>query len=295
MMRRTALSLFLLWALLPSAALAEQAAPATKPSEARPSERPEPLWALDAAPTRPAGSWSVGVFAPLRYAFTDAVEVEVHPLLSLVAPTALVRVAHLKGPGLALTGEYGLSVPTFGLSLTRGYLFPSGEETGKLGWYAIPRAGLVASVAAGAEAQLTGRADLAVGIPVAGETTVRSLDSFLAPLDLLAAPMLRGFRTHVGAGYDRALLPWLRVRTSVDGYLVGAQPEGDARSSPLFLSAHVGLDLRVGRHGRFTLGGIWWNWDQFRTEVRTGPDGYAERRRVRSNDFLPTLDFIWAG
>ncbi|MGA9520853.1 MAG: hypothetical protein WBV82_05270 [Myxococcaceae bacterium] len=268
--------------LVPAGALAESA-----PSQ-------QSLWALDAAWTRPAGSWSIGVFAPARYAFTDTLELEVPPLVFLVAPTATVRVAHVKRPGLAITGEYGFSVPTFGLGLTRGYLFSSGAQTGKIGWFVVPQAGLVATIPVGERAQLTGRASVAVGLPVAGETTVSSLDSPLAPLDLMTAPLLRRFRARVGAGYDRALLPWLRLRTSLDGYLVGSPPEGFAQSSPLFISGHVGLDFRVGGQSRFTLGGIWWNWDQFHSEVRVGPEGFAERVHVRSNDFLPTIDFIWS-
>ncbi len=235
----------------------------------------QPLWALDAAWTRPAGSWSIGVFAPARYAFTDTLELEVPPLVFLVAPTATVRVAHVKRPGLALTGEYALSVPTFGLGLTRGYLFPSGEQTGKIGWFIVPQAGLVATTPVGERAELTVRASLAVGIPVAGETTVHPLDSFLAPLDLMTAPLLRRFRARIGAGYDRALLPWLRLRTSLDGHLVGPQPEGFAQSSPLFISGHLGLDFQVGRRSRFTIGGIL---------VELGPirkRGESGSRRVR--------------
>ncbi len=282
MSARTLLSLILA-CLLPLSAIAAEA----------PSREPT-LWALDSAYTRPAGSWSIGVFAPGRYAFTDTLELEVPPLVSLVAPTATLRVAHVKSARFALTGEYGLSIPTFGLRLTRGYLFNSGAESGQIGWFVVPHAGLVATTPMGEKAELTGRASLAVGVPVGGETTVNALHSFLAPLDLMTAPLLRGFRARLGAGYDRALLPWLRLRTSVDGYLVGAGRPGVAPSSPLLFSAHVGLDMQVGQRGRFTVGGIWWNWDQRATVVRTGEDGFAQRVPVRSNDFLPTLDFIWS-
>lgn len=259
------------------------------------------LFPLETADTRPAGSWSVGVFAPLRYAFSDTLELELHPLLAFVSPSPLVRVTHLKSTGLTLTGEYGLSLPTPGLSLltgsgpTGGYLFPSGPNAGKLGWVLVPRAGVAATIPIDPRARLTGRADLAVGIPLGGETTVRSLDSFLAPLDLLVAPVLRSYRSHLGVGYDRSLSPGLRLRTTLDAYMIGRQPDGYAQSSQFIYSAHVGLDIKVGAQSRFTVGAIWWNWDQFRTDVRTGANGFAERVRVRSNDFLPTIDFIWAG
>lgn len=279
-------------------ALLALAAPARAEEEPAPAP-PKGLFPLESAHLRPAGSWSVGVFAPLKYALSDSLELELHPVWSLVAPSALVRVAHLKASACTLTGEYGLSVPLgFGLLVggapVGGWLFPSGASA-KIGTFVVPRVGLAMSGPVGAGAQLTARADLAVGLPVAGETTVRSLDSFLAPLDLLFAPVLRGFRGHLGGGYDRELLPWLRVRATVDAYVVGRQPDGYAQSSQFIFSSHLGFDIKVGEQSRLTLGAIWWNWDQFKTDVRTGANGFAERVRVRSNDFLPTLDFIWAG
>ncbi|MBL8938712.1 MAG: hypothetical protein JNM69_29395, partial [Archangium sp.] len=46
---------------------------------------------------------------------------------------------------------------------------------------------------------------------------------------------------------------------------------------------------------RITVGVLWANYDQGQTATVKGADGFSERVRVRSNNFLPTLDYIWAG
>ena len=68
-----------------------------------------------------------------------------------------------------------------------------------------------------------------------------------------------------------------------------------APKDPIILTAHVGLDIAVFKHSRIALGVLWANYDQGATAVGTDKDGFAERVRTRSNNFLPTLDFIWGG
>lgn len=264
--------------------------------------RAEPLRARDTAEVRGAGEWSVGIFNPLTVGLGRGVELQSHPLLLAGSPNAIVRVAHRVDPeGWSVAGEYGLSLPTPAFRLAKplgvsGDLVPSCKVTAhdaslaswceQPGWILVPRAGLVASY--GRERAFTGRVDVAVGVPIAGNPG-RPLDAIPA-LDLLFAPAMNGWRAHVGGRYDVPLVDRLRLDGELNAYLVGAS--GDR--SPLTVSAHLGLDLAVGSASRFTLGVMYWNSDQRAVRVETGPDGYAFTRRVRSNDFLPTIDFIWS-
>ena len=61
------------------------------------------------------------------------------------------------------------------------------------------------------------------------------------------------------------------------------------------MTAHLGLDIAVFQQSRIAVGALWANSDQGATELKTSADGFSERVRVRSNNILPTLDFIWAG
>jgi len=231
--------------------------------------------ALPAAP----GSWSVGVVDPLRYALGERVTLSTHPLLFLVAPNAGVRVGLGSPGGVALAAEAGVSVPTLALRLAQGYLLPSWETSGrKVGFSVVPRAGLRASRALGEAGLLTLTADVAAGLALADSDT-RALGA-PAPLELLLAPALGGVRTHAGLLYDWALHPRLRLRSHVEGFHYAAG------GSPWSVRAGLGLDVGVGAHGRLALGAQWWNSDQHAYDFERG-------EHYRSNDFLPTLDFIW--
>lgn len=260
------------------------------------------LPARNTADVGPRGSWSVGVFNPLRFSPLDGVEFETHPLTFFVAPNVDARVALLRS-SWRLTAEAGLSLPTFGLRLTKGYLFPLwATSDNDIGWMLIPRLGLVLSGDASPRGVWTVTADAAFRVKL-GPNSAAPLNTY-APLEVLLAAPLTGLCTRVGGAYDHALTRRLRLRGEVNLYLTGSQ--GDlfvsgrdvgalASVSPLIATAHVGLDLAVFRHSRVTLGVLWANSDQGATRLTTGADGYSERQRVRSNDFLPTLDFIWAG
>ena len=88
---------------------------------------------------------------------------------------------------------------------------------------------------------------------------------------------------HAGAIYDRSLVSWLRARGYADVYVYGGS-DGPALS----VCAGIALDFAVGQMSRFSIGGIWWNSDQHARDPVTNED-------LRSNDFYPTIDFIWAG
>ncbi len=263
----------------------------------------QPLPARDTADVGARGSWSVGVFNPLRIAVLDGLELQTHPLLFFVAPHVDARLALVRSP-LRLTAEAGLSMPTLAMRLTKGYLFPSWDTSeNDIGWMLIPRAGLLLSGNVLERDVWTLRADAAFRIPL-GPNSATPLNFFVTPLDLVLAAPLTGFRSRVGGAYDHAFNDRLRLRGELNLYVTGSQGNlfdagrdvgPIAAISPLVVTAHVGVDLAVFEHSRVTAGVLWANADQGATRVVTGADGFSERVRVRSNDFLPTVDFIWEG
>jgi len=272
----------------------------------------EPRPARDTADVGPPGSWSVGVFDPLRYGLADRVELQAHPLLFFVAPHLDVRAALVKSPapagtaptGARLAGEVGLMFPTLAMRLTKGYLFPSwSTSSNDIGYMLIPRAAVVSSVNFFTHDVLTGRLEAQARI-LLGPNSATPLNSFLAPLELLLAAPLTGFLGRAGFTYDHAFGEWLRLRADVDFYLTG--PQGHVvvsgtdmgprpQLSPFIFTARLGLDIAVFAQSRVVVGGYFANYDQGATALHTRADGFSERVRVRSNNILPTIDFIWSG
>jgi hypothetical protein len=259
----------------------------------------EPIRARETAHLREAWGWSTGVFNPLRLALSDTITVETHPLLDAVGGFNLaVQRAHMQGAGWTLTVEGSLSCPTLAFRLTQvmplaSPFFPRWSKGGgEIGWVLVPGAGLIWSWGGPREAVWTVRGDVAVGVPL-GPSDALPVDSLFAPLELALAPALTGLRARVGTGYDYPVLDWLRLRAQLNGYLTGNHPAPYAQLSPWFVEAYGGVDLGLGDHARITLGAKWYNWDQGAKEVVVDEAGRARRQPVRSNDFWPTLDFIW--
>ncbi|MFM2153663.1 MAG: hypothetical protein RL199_2098 [Pseudomonadota bacterium] len=256
----------------------------------------------DTADLHRPGTWSVGVFNPLVYGLEEGVEIETHPLLLVGSPNVVVRVRHGDAGAWRLTGEYGLSLPSPAFKLASplglsGDLFPSCKVTAddaslskwceKPGWVLVPRAGLLAS--RGVEKTVTTlKADVAAGLPLEG-VHGHPLDAW-APVDLLFAPALNGWRAHVGGRVNHALSRRYSVDGELNAFVVG--PSGDR--NPFTLSAHAGLDVAVGEASRFTLGVMYFNSDQREVRLRRDADGFSTVRHVRSNEFWPTIDFIWS-
>lgn len=257
----------------------------------------------DAARLPPAGTVEIGVFNPLRLVPVDGLQVELHPLVFLVAPHLTLRRQVLAADTWALAVEGGLALPSSAFSEPppyglEGYLTPSckvgGAEPDRApescqapGTFVVPSAGLVLSH--GREHVTTARLDYAAGILVAGERP-DPLDTW-APLDLLLAPVFNGHRVHLGLRYDRSLLDWLRLAGEAHLWHVGAGPP-PARS-PWVMALHLGTDLRTSTHTRLTVGAIYWNSDQREVALVRDADGYSRFERVRSHDFGPTADFLW--
>lgn len=284
-----------------AAALAFRAAPASA----------EPMPPRETADLLAPGEFQVGVFNPLRIGLPH-VELELHPLVALVAPHVDARfwLRRPDRPGDArMSVVVGFGVPTAAFHLSKplgvaGDLVPSckvaAKEADKESWCDAPGVTVVQKLALwmskgtfagdGVErGTLTLRAEFSKGFTVSGEAA-RPLDAW-APATVRFAPALGGWRTEVRAAYDHAVLEFLRVRGEVGAYWIG-RPEDDPLS-PFFLSGYLGLDVRTTTHTRVTAGAVWWNADKHERVVSTGDDGFAAVTYPRSNEVWPTVDFIW--
>lgn len=262
-----------------------------------------PRPARDTADVGKQGDYSVGIFNPLRIAILDGFELEANPLVFFVAPHVNARVRLIGGP-LRLTAEAGLLVPTFGMRLMKGFFFPSWATTkNDIGWMVIPRVGVLLSGTVFEHSVWTARTDAAFRVPL-GPNNGTPLNSFIAPLDLLLAAPLTGVCARVGGSYDHALGDTFRIRGEANLFITGGQGNlydsgtnlgAIAPLSELIVTAHVGVDIAVFKQSRITVGVLFANYDQGATQVVKGADGFSDRVRVRSNNILPTLDYIWAG
>lgn len=234
------------------------------------------------------GRWSIGVIDPLRVGVTKDVELVTHPVIDLMlSPNLEARVLLVRSGSLRVTGEYGFSVPTVAMRLTSGYLFPSWKTSDdRVGWFFVPSAGL--AVSHGERTVVTGRLETAIGIPI-GRNDAKPLDTW-APLELLLAPPLTGWRSHLMIGLDHPLTTWMRGRVSLDGWMIG--PSEPPRSQVLF-GGSAALDLRTSERTTVTLGAVLYDYDQHREEVVRGDDGRWQRKRVRNVDIWPMLDFVY--
>jgi len=251
--------------------------------------RGEPMPARDAARVLDKGRWRVGLLSPLQVGIGKGMEVDTQIVpWFLLSPNASLRVKLGElSPGITATGEYGLSVPTMGMRMLQGYLFPTWMNSSeRVGFFVVPSAGLM--ISGGTRGVWTGRLETAAGIPL-GRNDATPLETY-APIELLFAPALNGFRARLGGAYDHAIFDWLRAKAALDLYMIGASPYPPR--SPLYLSAALGVEVGLGRHVRVALGGVWYNYDQRAQVIEKGDDGRLHRVGVRSNDVYPTLDLI---
>lgn len=247
-----------------------------------------PLGARDTAYVLPEWQWRAGIFAPVAVGIGHGVELttSLAPWF-LLSPNAAARVELGKVGPVTFTGEYGLSAPTGSMIVLQGYLFPSFKNgDGQIGWSLVPTFGLFAS--GGKENVLTGRLETAVGIPL-GEQSLTALDTY-APIELVYAPALTGYRARLGGMYDHAFFPWMRGRVGVSGYMVGQSPYPPR--SPFYLSAEAAVELALGGRVRLSLGAVYYNYDQRAREQQRDDDGKLRWVQVRSNDVYPTVDLI---
>ena len=220
----------------------------------------------------------------MKIAVHDGVELKGPSLLFLVDPNLTVRVAHFEAFGFRFAGEYGVSCPSVLLHELQGFLSPSyADGGGTVGWALVPSVGILASYGERTERVLTLSADVAFGIPLTRDDT--TAPGGVAPYDDLFSPIYGKVRGRLSVTYDARLLDWLRARGSFGVSLHGTTQDSP---SPMALNATLGFDVAIGKQSRFTIGAMWWNAD-------TGAIDLATHKHIRSNDFFPTIDFIWAG
>jgi hypothetical protein len=234
---------------------------------------------MDSASLLAKGQWETGLFGPTRIGLSSTMELRLHPVVAALSPNAVLRMHHGTLMGGALVGEYGMSVPTYGLRQLQGEgagkLFPGDYE---IPWMVVPRAGAVWS--RGNERRTyTARMDLALAVPFANpDRSVQSPGE--GWLDLLFAPATDGYRARLGGLYDRALTPRLRSRTSVDVYATGNA------DNPFMVLGRQVVDIglwkgRDGRWNKLSVGAAWLN-------SNSHAFGGA-----RSNDFMPIIDLVF--
>lgn len=263
----------------------------------------QPRPARDTAAVGKQGDYSVGIFNPLRIAIVDGIELEANPLIMFVAPNLNSRFRLLTG-AVRVTVEGGLSMPTLAMRLMKGFFFPTwATSSNDIGFMLVPRLGALVSGSVLEHSVWTARADAAFRVPL-GPNSATPIHSFVTPLDILLAAPLTGFCARVGGAYDQALGDRFRLRAEANLFITGSQGNlvvngtsvGPlAPLSPVIITAHLGLDIAVFKQSRITVGVLWANADQGHSIVVPAGDGFSDRVRVRSNNFLPTLDYIWAG
>ncbi len=231
------------------------------------------------------------VFGDSRYGLSDSWELR-STLISwlLLSPKAELRQRLFRLPeGLAVSADYGLSLPTGSARLLQGYLFPTNEVSGeKPGFACVPHAGVRLSVPRG-RAWITSMLDLSFRVPLSGSMP-EALGTY-APLELAYAAYTTGYHASASIAYRSRL----GRRTDLDLALLGDRT-GDRRGgelSPLFLGGRAQVLLRLGAAWGLNFGGTLYNYDQGATRVRISSDGAAKRERVRQVDLYPSLDLAW--
>jgi hypothetical protein len=256
----------------------------------------ETLWAQsDAAPPLPSrgdaligapGSSSIGLFHPATYVLRSNLQLELHPLVFLVAPHATVKVEHIAAGAWHLSGQYGLAMPWLAEKLLQGYLFPAYlRGQGHIGFVLVPSVGGLLSHVTDARV-ITAKLDLSVGVPLS-HSDLRPLEA-PAPLEMLFAPVLNKYRARAGVLWDGSLSARWRMRAYADAFVHGVD-EGRAAQLQLLdhltLRAGLGVDVAATKCLRVALGIVGWNSYQFAVNDDGG--------RVRSTDWLPVIDLIW--
>ncbi|MEE2961298.1 MAG: hypothetical protein VYA34_11180 [Myxococcota bacterium] len=264
------------------------------------------LSARDTADVATKHSWSVGLFNPMSFSWSNDIELQVHPVFFFMSPHLQTKISHVTGEDSAwrVSSIWGLSFPYPALIKApplglKGYFIPTCKvaeaepERDKWcqspGWIAVPKVGFMASK--GTTNVVTLQIDLAVGTLLAGERPA-PLDTY-PMLDLQLSPIFNLWRAHGSIRYDYEAFNWLR--TSVETHIYRVGYDTNTERDPWTLAVHGGVDIAVGESSRLTLGVYYWNSDQRQIAIVENSEGFARVERIRSHDFLPTIDFIWNG
>lgn len=97
------------------------------------------LAAFEPAQVSSPSRWQIGLWGPLRYAWSDKIEISTHPLWFLIMPNASVQWSHGAAHGWQIFSQQGVFCPTWMLRLLRregvgGILSPEFEIPFLLGY-----------------------------------------------------------------------------------------------------------------------------------------------------------------
>jgi hypothetical protein len=69
-------------------------------------------WSLGGAQTLPAGRWETGLFQPLRYGYTQSLELETHPILFFIMPNFSVKWKQAEWNRFRMASRHTIIYPT---------------------------------------------------------------------------------------------------------------------------------------------------------------------------------------
>ena len=273
-----------------------------------PSLEPWARRVRDTGLTPQEGSWSVGLFNPVKVQFAPRWGLEVHPIVALLsAPHIKLWHQWWSKRGMTLTGLYGFTTPSWSLQETppfglAGFLSPScqvkeaeperaPESCQRPGFDFAPQLGARLSGIQSASVW-TVEADVAVGVMISGNRAA-PLDTYI-PVDLAYAPTTHQYRAHLGARYAYQFAHTLSLQGGVDLYLTG-QPDAELapERSPLTLGTSASFDWALTDHFTLTVGAILWYADQRGFELVKDAEGFVSKESVNSLELYPTFDLIW--
>ena len=254
------------------------------------------------------GSWSIGLFNPLKLQLNEQWMLESHPLVALfVAPNLKLWHHWWSNHEMTLQGLYGFTTPSWSLQRglpfgLAGYLAPScavTETEPERAPESCRRPGFDLAPLFGA--RLSGRqaggvwtvqGDLSVGLLISGERLI-PLDSY-APVEMIFAPTSHQYRAHIGFSYAHPILTSLSMKLAADLYSIGQADETlTPNRSPLTVSSQLSIDWGVTQHLTLTAGVIAWLSDQRAFELIKDQNGFVTKTNVMSLDTFPTFDLIW--
>jgi hypothetical protein len=254
------------------------------------------------------GSWSIGLFNPLKIQVNDDIGIETHPLVALVvAPHIKVWQNMWSKSAMRLQGMYGFTTPSWSLQRNipfglASYLSPScqvNEAEGDRAPSSCQRPGFDFVPQLGARLSgeqrdgiWTVEADLAVGFMVT-DGRPAPLDTY-APVEMAYAPSTNLYRGHLGFKYSQNLHPRFAMNVAADLYVTG---QADAKvmpeKEPLSFSSQLSFDWATSTHTSLTFGAIMWVSDQRAFALIEDQQGFVQKEAVMSLDLFPTIDFMW--
>jgi hypothetical protein len=81
-------------------------------AQLRAETEPNQLACSQSAPLLPKGQWEIGIFQPLRFGWSESLELSTHPLLFFLLPNLAVKWAHGHSGDFTFTSRHAIYYPT---------------------------------------------------------------------------------------------------------------------------------------------------------------------------------------